>query len=873
MSKNMTRKGLAISAAGALALTGLTAAPASAASASLAVSAGTTYVGLVGETFTLQGGWSNDIANFANVKVAISNPDGIGFTVTYTDTSGADAQAVVAGDATKVLTATANGSAPTVAISATDGAADVTVQMWSDDDGDNTVDAGETASPARTVSFLKVADVTFSVILSDVTAGDEELSAQVLASGNVNLSQVENDHLQVVFRQGSDSATAAANAITKLGVAAGGLLAGDGIDTAWDNDTGKLTATAKVDDDNDGTVDAVPNDGIVIYAQAMYDASNDGTPGTDEVGTFDFQEVAATKVTDINELVVTESANAIDGGGSGSLRAATAASHEFTYFVHGAAEAAQAGVTVAITIAETGNDTLAAAASVTAGGKTLTNADDGKTESITFNVVTDADGNAVFTVSVDGDTADGDTIAISAAAEGVTEAADTYTFVRGDVASIYAVGRNAATDVTGVTAADATVSVTYHIIDIFGVPATNDYRVEVTGGAATVRQATSNGVATVSAKLDGVGATTLAAAVQVKFTDGNYYAFDDAALDGTEYEEADAAKSVNTLFDVISALSVNALGLNDPADEAVLGKALVSGDGRVQTFGDGLFAYKAADGTNITGTVTAINNTATNTPVTISAAGLGFVTSNGIYAKDSITVLTSAAGAFSVAYVGNVAGDYTITVTSGTKSEEIEVAIEAAVQGTESAVNMSVTGNEPGKTMVVSGTVVDAFGNPVPVVADDFSLTYDGPGLLVGTLPTSVGADGSFKFKVLLGQNETVAGTVSVETAGADKENLAGDTAAQQADNITATLSIAPAAPVAADTKVNAGSFKGYVAVYAKGYEGKRLSAKVGKDWVVVPALASNFVRVVEYTGAGYTINVRIYIDRVLVDTITVTTK
>ena len=54
---------------------------------------------------------------------------------------------------------------------------------------------------------------------------------------------------------------------------------------------------------------------------------------------------------------------------------------------------------------------------------------------------------------------------------------------------------------------------------------------------------------------------------------------------------------------------------------------------------------------------------------------------------------------------------------------------------------------------------------------------------------------------------------------------------------------------------------------------GKRLSAKVGNDWVVVPALASNFVRVVEYTGAGYTIAVRIYIDRVLVDTITVTTK
>ena len=78
---------------------------------------------------------------------------------------------------------------------------------------------------------------------------------------------------------------------------------------------------------------------------------------------------------------------------------------------------------------------------------------------------------------------------------------------------------------------------------------------------------------------------------------------------------------------------------------------------------------------------------------------------------------------------------------------------------------------------------------------------------------------------------------------------------------------------VSSDQKVNAGSFKGYVALYAKGYAGQRMSAKVGKDWVVVPALASNFVRVVEFTGAGVDVAVRIYIDRVLVDTINLTTK
>ncbi len=76
--------------------------------------------------------------------------------------------------------------------------------------------------------------------------------------------------------------------------------------------------------------------------------------------------------------------------------------------------------------------------------------------------------------------------------------------------------------------------------------------------------------------------------------------------------------------------------------------------------------------------------------------------------------------------------------------------------------------------------------------------------------------------------------------------------------------------------KVNAGSFKGYVAVYALGHEGSRLSAKIGRDWVVIPSIPSrdnNLFRVTDFTGAGVDIKVRIYIDRVLMETIPLTTK
>ena len=76
--------------------------------------------------------------------------------------------------------------------------------------------------------------------------------------------------------------------------------------------------------------------------------------------------------------------------------------------------------------------------------------------------------------------------------------------------------------------------------------------------------------------------------------------------------------------------------------------------------------------------------------------------------------------------------------------------------------------------------------------------------------------------------------------------------------------------------KVNAGSFKGYVALYALNYEGQRLSAKVGKDWVIVPSIPSatnNLYRHVEFTGPGVDCTVRIFIDRELVRTVYLTTK
>lgn len=94
-----------------------------------------------------------------------------------------------------------------------------------------------------------------------------------------------------------------------------------------------------------------------------------------------------------------------------------------------------------------------------------------------------------------------------------------------------------------------------------------------------------------------------------------------------------------------------------------------------------------------------------------------------------------------------------------------------------------------------------------------------------------------------------------------------GDPVKDESESVTASDS------ASSGQKVNAGSFKGYVAIYAKGHKGSKLSAKVGKDWIIVESLASDFERITDFTGPGVDIAVRIYIDRVLQRTINLTTK
>ena len=78
--------------------------------------------------------------------------------------------------------------------------------------------------------------------------------------------------------------------------------------------------------------------------------------------------------------------------------------------------------------------------------------------------------------------------------------------------------------------------------------------------------------------------------------------------------------------------------------------------------------------------------------------------------------------------------------------------------------------------------------------------------------------------------------------------------------------------------KLTVGSFKGFIAIYTKGYEGQKLSAKVAGKWLVVDSLKeswrqNNYSRTVRFTGAGYDIFVHLYVDGEFIKTEMLTTK
>jgi hypothetical protein len=185
MSKNLTRKGLALGATVALGSTLFAGAPAFAADLSLVPSAGTTYSVLLGDTFTLNTSvaGSTNAANLAALKWEIVNTSDVALAVSgnygVTGSLTSNTQSTTSTGTTKVYTPSAVSTTAGVrnqliinpTTSSTTATFSVVVRAFSDLDSTGTVTGGDLVSEARTVTFVKGSEVTGTIGIDAVNIG------------------------------------------------------------------------------------------------------------------------------------------------------------------------------------------------------------------------------------------------------------------------------------------------------------------------------------------------------------------------------------------------------------------------------------------------------------------------------------------------------------------------------------------------------------------------------------------------------------------------------------------------------------------------------------------------------------------------------
>lgn len=912
MTNNLIRKGLAVCAGLSLATVGLVAAPAQAAPTALTIrpvagDQGNTQNTVLGAQFlvaTTAVGASGtedveyyitgaDAADFEDIdfldETALSALTQLDSTV---DTGAIDnsksgsltSPATAALDANLDIAWT-NGQFNVLALdlstTAVTATTTITITPFVDNEVDNGVpDSNELTGNTLTITFNKASEVTATSVLQAVVAGAAEntMTAHVSLDKNINMASTV-DGATVTFKENGTSVSP--DRAAYWSVAKGVYIA---------------TSGASGNADKDAVYTAEPK----VLGGTTAGSTTFVSPSTGSIETLSALAVSnGTSYASSGDVVRT-----IATGGSGTVTVSasvTVANLEAAAQLTGTL----AGHTVYFKIAEKVENDFGTA-TITAAGSSVSDSTTAL-DSITVTAVTDATGEASLDISYTGLKA-GNQFEVTPFAYGAdlsTGAAKEFTGEDSVAKYLYPVDHvggttmsaTAGTDPVAAINAGDSVSIRYRVTDQFGQTPAGSHRLNASldGGSGTqtssvVFDSAGFGTVTFADNSTTSNARTLTLDFDVLNADGVTWDNVSTATElGAEvYASATALKSPNRV--TLSSTTTQALASISIRETALL----ANHDAR---FGNAV-AVKNTESTLddnvlsgvVYGTDGAVRPGAV---VTLSAPDVMFVQYDGtvgdadqgeVYSYGSISVVADQSGRYgNIAYFSNVAGARTITATSGSASETVDVTFDNV--GVSSGATWQITAPstvQPGSTFSVTAKLVDKYGNAVDSEADDTDITYSGPGLVVGTLPTQTGADGTLKFSVLLGQNDSGTATITFDEHGADDSTTAADTVnpagvGDKVDNITATVTITVGSePVV--QKVNAGSFKGYVAVYARGYEGQRLSAKIGKDWVIVDPIANNqengtLFRVTDFTGAGVEITVRIYIDRVLTATIPLTTK
>ena len=867
MSKNLTRKGLALSAVVALGTSLFAGAPAQAAAElNIAPTAGTSYTVLGSDTFSVKAFGNADfsVVTATALRWKITKPS-LSATVAVSDNAtssvtrtadGSDAKIEYVTPGTGSMTSTLGGNTLTLNPT-TDAASDVVYKVQAYVESDGTVGLGSTElkSAEQTITFSGTAVPT--LVLDQVGVG-QQATGTVTYSPAINYDQTALANTKVVYTQnGTDRAiTSSANRgsdspATGLGVTSAGV-------TSWSS--------------------VAAGDVVAAVAKVVrYDG--DTTYGVSASVTSSTNAATATAVSN----TVTKGANITAGSTTTAyvVRKGTTSISYVAQFKKGTTAVA-AGQPVAVTVSEL-QSSLADPDVVKVNGKTVSN-----TSGLSFNTVTGTDGKVTITVDNTYASA-GDEIRIQLASGSATSDLS-FAWAAATLAGLKEVSAPLANDVAAYTRTivrGGTLTTSYALVDSFGQKWTSantatTYRLSVyrksgdTGTAtwATLQPTFTDGVANLTITDNSTDNTGYRVSVDVEGRQGGDGAWGSAAVPTSLDLRIKPITSASAAAKITLGEALQNGSLVSDADGAATNSAarttatLARQDRRVDDKSVSSLAILAAHSTKVTGVVKRSDNAVVpGASVTLSATGgvyfSGDAAGANVVSADSITVVADEIGVYTAYVFSATGGTKTITVTSGaaTATQKIKFAAAAANSGT--AIKITAPDySSAGRTVDVSVLLTDEFGAPVQSTsASPLRVSVTGAGSNT-TIAADSDADGLVSFKLIFGANETGSAVVKATYDAANDGTV----------DLTVTKTIViGSAPAAAATAAVAGS-TGKFFVSATAAAGKSVVVKVaGKFVTSFKATGSKKSVAVKATKGSK--KVTVFVGGKLVATKTVTVK
>ena len=686
--------------------------------------------------------------------------------------------------------------------------------------GDGVIDADEWRT-TKTVTLYNIADLPVTEAWTAPDALDEFVTASATITG-VNFNNLGSGKFflavsssATAFNSGNDSVASSS------GLAGSTLALRNGvISSSW-----AVTAITE---------------SVTVSFQVRYDKTGAALTAESGVGQLATDYQATAPVADTLSVSSVVGANVTQGGVQYTIRP----NNTYTVHVTAGTNSGAVSVAAAVTVTMAGPDLVTSSKLISVNGGSFLTAYPASGITVTTDETT---GVGSFTFATSG-FEDGDQLTISAAVGNVTATDVTYITKVPTYTVVADSALRAATP-------GETIDLAYTVVDQWSQSseATNQF-LKVTRAGSGFNWAT-----TVSYH------AVVAGAVSVPFTPSP------ATATGSASVTADIVKLSNGAY------------LDDGTEAAVT----VTVTSTPYAFGSGLAASQAASVSYFPNTVSWVAYSGTVTVsgsvVNVSGETLVFRGATAATYSGAITLTADSSGAYSFEVAALMSGDKTITLTNGTATTTSLLVVADAASDMGTTITWDTTAIDAGKTKVITGTLTDANGNPVNTTGvgrtdgdagtASIAVTYTGTaGILVGTMPTETDADGNFTLPVLTSATDNGALTITAVYSPQGSSTVA-------AKKVTSvhTVTVGPGEASSADQKITVGSFKGYVAIYTKGYMGQKLSAKVAGKWLVVDPIAAyksnDYSRTVRLTGAGYTITVDLYIDGAFVRSEVVTTK